>query len=114
MEKELVRKLGEQIGYGNMMELASECWKESMIEKGYPTSGVFIPALPRDVRGQNDETSGNSLHKHVVTNSGELTDCHAGKDGECNHPNCPQIRDGEPEKTGRSCPLWDVHKDIYF
>lgn len=66
MEKELVRNLGELIGYGNMMQLASECWKESMVEKGYPTSGVFIPTLPCDVRGQNDETSENSLHKHVV------------------------------------------------
>jgi len=57
MEKELVRHLGELIGYGNMMQLASECWKESMIEKGYPISGVFIPALPCDVYGENDCTS---------------------------------------------------------
>lgn len=26
-------------------------------------------------------------------------------DGECSHPQCPQRRDGEPEKSGRSCPL---------
>lgn len=31
--------------------------------------------------------------------------CHAGKDGECNWVNCPQDRDGEPEKSGRFCPL---------
>jgi len=35
----------------------------------------------------------------------ELKNCMAGSDGECNHPNCPQMRDGEPEKTGRFCPL---------
>lgn len=34
-----------------------------------------------------------------------LTYCQAGKDGDCNHPQCPQNRDGEPDKTGRSCPL---------
>ncbi len=34
-----------------------------------------------------------------------LTRCQCGTDGECNHPNCPQIRDGEPKKTGRHCPL---------
>ncbi len=51
MEKELVRKLGQQIGYGNMMQLASECWEEMMLRDGYPTSGVFIHALKSDVRG---------------------------------------------------------------
>ena len=34
-----------------------------------------------------------------------LTMCQAGMDGECNHPNCPQNRDDEPHKSGRSCPL---------
>jgi hypothetical protein len=32
-------------------------------------------------------------------------ECQAGQDGECAHPKCPQIRDGEPGKTGRHCPL---------
>ena len=31
--------------------------------------------------------------------------CHAGWDGECNWNECPQERDGEPEKSGRHCPL---------
>jgi hypothetical protein len=56
MEKELVRQLGEKIGYGNMMQLASECWEEMMIAEGYPTSGVFIPALKSDVRGLKIDT----------------------------------------------------------
>jgi protein gp37 len=34
-----------------------------------------------------------------------LERCHADRDGDCNHPGCPQIRDGEPIKTGRHCPL---------
>jgi hypothetical protein len=49
MEKELVRQLGEKIGYGNMMQLASECWEEYMLTKGYPTSGVFVSALKCDL-----------------------------------------------------------------
>ena len=48
--KELVKQLGDKIGYGNMMALATELWKEHMIEKGYPTSGVFIPALFMDIK----------------------------------------------------------------
>jgi len=31
--------------------------------------------------------------------------CHASRDGECVHQQCPQLRDGEPMKTGRHCPL---------
>jgi hypothetical protein len=34
-----------------------------------------------------------------------LTSCAAGRDGECGHTQCPQLRDGEPAKSGRHCPL---------
>ncbi|MGF6963014.1 hypothetical protein OKW43_000019 [Paraburkholderia sp. WC7.3g] len=30
--------------------------------------------------------------------------CHAARDGECSWAHCPQIRDGEPVKSGRHCP----------
>ena len=47
MEKEIheVKKLGEVIGYGNMMSIASALWRKSLKEKGFPISGAFIPAL---------------------------------------------------------------------
>ena len=35
-------------------------------------------------------------------------ECHADHDGDCNWSYCPQLRDGEPEKSGRYCPLWDI------
>jgi len=31
--------------------------------------------------------------------------CHAHQDGDCTWEKCPQIRDGEPQKSGRHCPL---------
>lgn len=31
--------------------------------------------------------------------------CHAGKDGDCNWNACPQLLEGEPERSGRHCPL---------
>lgn len=37
--KELVRRLGADIGYGNMMVLARDCWRESLAAKGYPLGG---------------------------------------------------------------------------
>jgi hypothetical protein len=33
--------------------------------------------------------------------------CHADSDGECTWDGCPQLRDGEPKKSGRHCP-YDV------
>lgn len=30
--------------------------------------------------------------------------CHASRDGECSHPACMQLQDGEPEASGRHCP----------
>lgn len=33
--------------------------------------------------------------------------CDADRDGDCNHPGCPQRRDNEPRATGRSCPIPD-------
>lgn len=34
-----------------------------------------------------------------------LQRCAAGRDGDCTHPDCPQLRDNEPKATGRHCPL---------
>lgn len=34
-----------------------------------------------------------------------LAHCAAHRDGECHHQDCPQLRDGEPVKSGRHCPL---------
>lgn len=38
-----VKILGEKIGYGNMMGIASALWRKSLKEKGYPISGAFVP-----------------------------------------------------------------------
>ena len=35
----------------------------------------------------------------------DLTRCAAGRDGDCTHAQCPQLRDGEPHKSSRHCPL---------
>jgi hypothetical protein len=41
--------------------------------------------------------------------------CHADLDGDCSWRHCPQKRDGEPNKSGRSCPLWikDIKDGMY-
>ena len=37
--------------------------------------------------------------------------CHAGQDGDCIWKECPQLRDGEPVKSGRHCPLDKLDED---
>ncbi len=49
-ESQAVKDLGENIGYGHLMNLASNLWKESMKRQGLPTSGVFIPVLECDIQ----------------------------------------------------------------
>jgi hypothetical protein len=39
-----------------------------------------------------------------------LARCSAARDGDCTHPDCPQLRDNEPRATGRHCPL-DTNSD---
>lgn len=45
-----VKQLGEQIGYGNMMYIASELWKIELKRSGFPTSGAFVPVLQSDIK----------------------------------------------------------------
>ena len=40
-----------------------------------------------------------------IKSTKELTHCCAARDGECFDDRCPQLRDNEPEKSGRNCPL---------
>ena len=43
--------------------------------------------------------------------------CHSGSDGEgcaaTNDKRCPQLRDGEPGKSGRHCPLDIAFKEYW-
>lgn len=45
-EIEVTKKVGDKIGYGNMMYIASALWRRDMRKSGYPTTGVFFPVLP--------------------------------------------------------------------
>jgi hypothetical protein len=49
-ERRAVKQLGELIGYGNMMTLASELWKRRLESKGYPLSGAFEVCLPSELQ----------------------------------------------------------------
>lgn len=44
-EIKAVKQLGEQIGYGHLMDLASALWRKSLKDKGYPESGAFVTTI---------------------------------------------------------------------
>ena len=44
-EVEAVKCLGDQIGYGNMMTLASALWAKLLIDKGLQDGGAFYPTI---------------------------------------------------------------------
>lgn len=50
-----VHRLGEQIGYGNMMDIASALWANSL-ERDYGiTSGAFIPTIAGMMKKKDGE-----------------------------------------------------------
>lgn len=44
-ECEEVKRLGDQIGYGNMMTIASALWAKMLIDEGLTDSGAFFPTI---------------------------------------------------------------------
>lgn len=40
-----VYKLGEEIGYGNLMEIASALWEKDLTTRGEPAEGAFVPTI---------------------------------------------------------------------
>lgn len=44
-ECEEVKRLGDQIGYGNMMMIASALWANMLIDEGWTDNGAFYPTI---------------------------------------------------------------------
>lgn len=40
-----VKMLGEEIGYGNLMEWASALWRKNLKERGISINGAFVPKI---------------------------------------------------------------------
>jgi len=51
------------------------------------------------------------MENAIQIQDAQLEHCAAGKDGECNHKQCPQLRDNEPENSGRHCPIDNREED---
>lgn len=45
--------------------------------------------------------------ENYLGETAKLSKCASQRDGDCYHKLCPQLRDNEPQATGRSCPIYD-------
>jgi hypothetical protein len=113
-----VHKAETKRAYGGPNSLTGSGWLTgiyfslpSIVAPGVVTFWMHKPELPAEVV----ETEvvlpvwmePNQQINHIVMTATvkPLTSCQADKDGECDHPLCPQNFDGEPAKSGRGCPL---------
>ena len=49
-EMDAVKKLGEQIGYGNLIGWASALWREQLRNSGFPERGAFVGVCQTSVK----------------------------------------------------------------
>ena len=53
-----VKKLGDEIGYGNLMNIASALWRDMLKKTGTPIEGAFVPTcIPFIKKGYHDPKS---------------------------------------------------------
>jgi hypothetical protein len=50
-----VKQLGEEIGYGNMMSIASAIWSVNLEKQGLPINGAFVPIIDLLVKDEDLE-----------------------------------------------------------
>lgn len=82
------------------------CGGEAEIKrKGSARASMVIACTDCGCLMESGDVYGLTAPKFWAWNIRLFRSCKADRDGECSHKDCPQLRDGEPGKTGRSCPL---------
>ena len=64
-EVEATKKLGEEIGYGHLMCLASALWRKSLSDKGYPTNGAFVPSIAKKSDEKEIKLYDSIINEHI-------------------------------------------------
>lgn len=68
---------------------------------------ITAPAEARSPKPAPAFSGEEIRHLNAIVGNGS---CHADRDGDCHHHDCPQLRDNEPAATGRHCP-YDTEAD---
>lgn len=53
---ETVKKLGDAMGYGHLMSMASAIWKAKLREGGGPEEGAFVPTISYFIKDEYQDT----------------------------------------------------------
>lgn len=69
----LVKKLGEQIGFGQLMWLSSALWRISLKEHNTPENGAFVPTGLHEFNDTGLEIALNSIIEFQKTVESILT-----------------------------------------
>lgn len=64
-EIEAVKALGEQIGYGNLMGIASALWAIDLDKSGHGHSGVFLPVCDFSLKSPDRNRSNDALNNRM-------------------------------------------------
>lgn len=62
-----VQALGESIGYGNMMSIASALWGLKLEKSGAPISGAFIPTIALDMKKKSGEMAVSEQKRRMAS-----------------------------------------------
>lgn len=78
-----------------------------MARRGYTLQRSRARMPFRDLQKDVAESRARRLAVPLPKSSprASLNRCAADRDGDCDHSHCPQLRDNEPAKSGRHCPL---------
>jgi len=63
-EVKLVQEIGEQIGYGHLMSLASALWRKSLKDKNYPEIGAFVPTILNSIEKEMAQMTESECKKY--------------------------------------------------
>ena len=56
-----VKELGEKIGYGNLMSIASALWRKTLKDSGTPIVGAFVPTCTLFIKDEYKELTNEGV-----------------------------------------------------
>jgi len=91
--------------HGENWHASAHAWDDAMATAIRALRRVADGLAPRPAPVSGTPSDQPKLTAAGVKPWRKMLSCWAGRDGECNHPDCPQLRDNEPSATGRHCPI---------
>lgn len=71
-EIEVVKMIGDKIGYGHTMELASALWRRKLKETGTPENGAFVPVATFQIKDDEMEMVEKNIKNYDLLVAREL------------------------------------------